>query len=176
MIKNHELIPLFSLIAILITVVTYSCSWRQHSTGTQTQTKKAVIQCEMCPENTSVNFDFTMPFEINDDNEILKRIGMDQTSRVELQRSLPPDLFGYCSSMGIVDNIIYPARYSDSSDHWYAVLLCGCTAIFSFKLNNNIIGIYYLWRSVLISTQLIVRRALSPCVAVAVASWKPMKG
>lgn len=78
---------------------------------------KAVIQCEMCPEKTNVNFDFTMPFEINDDNEILKRIGMDQTSRVELQRSLPPDLFGYCSSMGIVDNIIYPARYSDSSDH-----------------------------------------------------------
>lgn len=37
---------------------------------------KSVIQCEMCPERTNVNFDFTLPFEINDDNEVLKRIGM----------------------------------------------------------------------------------------------------
>lgn len=37
---------------------------------------KAVVQCEMSPKRTDVSFDFSMPFEINDDNEILKRLGM----------------------------------------------------------------------------------------------------
>ena len=37
---------------------------------------KAVVQCEMCPERTNVSFDFNLPFEVNDDNEILKRLGM----------------------------------------------------------------------------------------------------
>ena len=37
---------------------------------------QAVIQCDMCPDRTDVMFDFSMPFEINDDNEILKRLGL----------------------------------------------------------------------------------------------------
>ena len=37
---------------------------------------KAVVQCEMTPDRTNVNFDFSLPFEINDDNQILKRLGM----------------------------------------------------------------------------------------------------
>ena len=37
---------------------------------------KAVVQCEMCPARSNVSFDFSHPFEINDDNEILKRLGM----------------------------------------------------------------------------------------------------
>jgi transcription factor Dp-1 len=36
----------------------------------------AVIQCEMSPDRTNVMFDFSMPFELNDDNTILKRLGM----------------------------------------------------------------------------------------------------
>lgn len=36
----------------------------------------AVIQCEMNADRTDVMFDFSMPFEINDDNTILKRLGM----------------------------------------------------------------------------------------------------
>lgn len=36
----------------------------------------AVIQCEMSPDRTDVMFDFSMPFEINDDNTILKRLNM----------------------------------------------------------------------------------------------------
>ena len=36
----------------------------------------AVIQCEMSSDRTDVMFDFSMPFEINDDNTILKRLGM----------------------------------------------------------------------------------------------------
>jgi hypothetical protein len=36
----------------------------------------AVIQCEMNTDKTEVMFDFSQPFEINDDNEILKRLGL----------------------------------------------------------------------------------------------------
>lgn len=36
----------------------------------------AVIQCTMSRELTDVMFDFSLPFEINDDNTILKRLGM----------------------------------------------------------------------------------------------------
>jgi transcription factor Dp-1 len=36
----------------------------------------AVIQCNMSRELTDVSFEFSQPFEINDDNTILKRLGM----------------------------------------------------------------------------------------------------
>jgi Transcription factor DP/E2F/DP family winged-helix DNA-binding domain len=36
----------------------------------------AVIQCNMSRDMTDVVFDFSMPFEISDDNTILKRLGM----------------------------------------------------------------------------------------------------
>ena len=36
----------------------------------------AVIQCNMSRDLTDVKFDFSSPFEINDDNTILKRLGM----------------------------------------------------------------------------------------------------
>lgn len=36
----------------------------------------AVIQCNMSRDLTDVMFDFSLPFEINDDNTILKRLGM----------------------------------------------------------------------------------------------------
>ena len=36
----------------------------------------AVIQCDMSRDRTDVMFDFSMPFEINDDNTILKKLGM----------------------------------------------------------------------------------------------------
>ena len=38
--------------------------------------QSAVIQCDMSRDRTDVMFDFTMPFEINDDNTILKKMGM----------------------------------------------------------------------------------------------------
>mmetsp|Transcript_8996 Transcript_8996/g.14544 ORF Transcript_8996/g.14544 Transcript_8996/m.14544 type:complete len:158 (-) Transcript_8996:262-735(-) len=67
---------------------------------------KAVVQCEMsCPARTDVSFDFSCPFEINDDNEILKRLGMNVTSKEALQRSLPPDLFAYANGKGLLRDI-----------------------------------------------------------------------
>jgi hypothetical protein len=38
--------------------------------------QSAVIQCEMSPDRTDVMLDFSMPFEINDDNTVLKHLGM----------------------------------------------------------------------------------------------------
>lgn len=66
---------------------------------------RAVVQCEMTPDRTNVNFDFSLPFEINDDNQILKRMGMSYTSREALQQTLPQDLFQYCYDNGIIDNV-----------------------------------------------------------------------
>ena len=72
---------------------------------------KAAIQCEMCPKKTNASFDFTMPFEINDDNEILKRIGMNKMTKEELGRTLPPDLYRYCSGKGLLEDVIQPSSY-----------------------------------------------------------------
>jgi hypothetical protein len=38
--------------------------------------QSAVIQCEMSSDRTDVMIDFSMPFEINDDNTILKHLGL----------------------------------------------------------------------------------------------------
>ena len=62
----------------------------------------AVVQCKACPRKTNVTFNFTTPFEINDDNEILKKIGMNRITEEELQRMLPPELYRYSSSRGLV--------------------------------------------------------------------------
>jgi transcription factor Dp-1 len=68
----------------------------------------AVIQCEMSPDRTDVMFDFSMPFEINDDNTILKRLGMDKTTMSVLQGMLPRDLLHYCQEHGLLDSILIP--------------------------------------------------------------------
>ena len=36
----------------------------------------SIVKCEMSRDKTEVIFDFSMPFEINDDNTILKKMGM----------------------------------------------------------------------------------------------------
>jgi len=66
---------------------------------------RAVVQCEMCPKRANISFDFSLPFEINDDNEILKRLGMNHTSKEELERLLPPDVYQYCNSNGLLKGV-----------------------------------------------------------------------
>jgi len=68
---------------------------------------RTVVQCEMTPDHTNVNFDFSLPFEINDDNQILKRLGMNCTSREALQQSLPPELYQYCDDNDIIDSVAH---------------------------------------------------------------------
>jgi len=67
---------------------------------------RTVVQCEMTPDRTNVNFDFSLPFEINDDNQILKRLGMNYTSREALQQSLPQELNRYLDDSGIIDSVV----------------------------------------------------------------------
>ena len=45
---------------------------------------RAVIKCDMNPDRTDVAFDFSLPFEINDDNEILKRLGQGGTAKINM--------------------------------------------------------------------------------------------
>lgn len=66
----------------------------------------AVIQCEMSPDRTDVMFDFSMPFEINDDNTILKRLGMNKATTPILQEMLPPDMLEYCQQHNLLESIL----------------------------------------------------------------------
>lgn len=79
--------------------------------------ENAVIQCEMNQDQTDVMFDFNMPFEIHDDNEILKKLGMSQTSYQDLEQLLPRDVFNYCREHQLLDPVLlrratYPLPYS----------------------------------------------------------------
>lgn len=66
----------------------------------------AVIQCEMNADRTDVMFDFSMPFEINDDIEILKRLGLGKNTKNELYSFLPKDLLEYCDSNELLDHVL----------------------------------------------------------------------
>mmetsp|Transcript_19439 Transcript_19439/g.41866 ORF Transcript_19439/g.41866 Transcript_19439/m.41866 type:complete len:303 (-) Transcript_19439:881-1789(-) len=66
----------------------------------------AVIQCNMSRDLTDVMFDFSQPFEINDDNTILKRLGMDKTNRGTLKEILPKDLLSYADEHGMLSSVL----------------------------------------------------------------------
>ena len=66
----------------------------------------AVIQCNMSRSLTDVMFDFSQPFEINDDNTILKRLGMHRTSMQVLEEMLPDELLKYCQEYRLLDSIL----------------------------------------------------------------------
>jgi E2F/DP family winged-helix DNA-binding domain/Transcription factor DP len=55
---------------------------------------------------TDVMFDFSQPFEINDDNTILKRLGMDKISRPALVEMLPDELLNYAESHHLLSSIL----------------------------------------------------------------------
>jgi hypothetical protein len=67
---------------------------------------QTVIQCEMGPDRTDVFFNFSKPFEINDDNEILKRLGMHKTTAEELRRMLPRNLYMYCHEHRVLETLL----------------------------------------------------------------------
>lgn len=68
--------------------------------------KNTIIQCEMGTDRTDVFFNFSEPFEINDDNEILRRLGLQKASREFLQSSLPKDLYDYCEKHNMLDVVM----------------------------------------------------------------------
>jgi len=69
---------------------------------------KARVQCEMNEDRTDVVFDFDMPFQIHDDNEVLQRSGLFRTSFDDLVSFLPKDMVQYCSTNNFLDSIVVP--------------------------------------------------------------------
>jgi transcription factor Dp-1 len=73
------------------------------NTGSQT-----VIQCEMTEDRSDVFFNFSAPFEINDDNEVLKRMELQRVTpeevlayvAPELQRYVPADVYRQPQAQG----------------------------------------------------------------------------
>jgi len=57
--------------------------------------KQTTIECEMSEDRTEYFFDFSLPFSIHDDNEILKRMGLSDPAYVErlntVDRPIKPD-------------------------------------------------------------------------------------
>lgn len=57
--------------------------------------KDTVIQCEMSEDRQDIFFNFSAPFEINDDTEILRRLGLHQAPYHELKQMVPEKLLSY---------------------------------------------------------------------------------
>lgn len=68
--------------------------------------KDAVIHCNMAHDLTNVLFEYDRPFEINDDNSILTRLGMHKTTIPDLNEMVPEDLVQYCQEHGILDSVL----------------------------------------------------------------------
>jgi len=79
--------------------------------------KNTIIQCEMGTDRTDVFFNFSEPFEINDDNEILRRLGMQKASNEFLQKSLPKELYDYCNTHNMLDVVINQGIDSEDDDN-----------------------------------------------------------
>ncbi|KAJ0412827.1 hypothetical protein ATCC90586_002457 [Pythium insidiosum] len=57
--------------------------------------KDTVIQCEMSEDRQDIFFNFSNPFEINDDTEILRRLELHKCSRDELKHIVPEKLLSH---------------------------------------------------------------------------------
>jgi len=80
---------------------------------------RAVIQVEFNDDQTDVRFDFSMPFEIKDDDAILKLMGFDKTTEKELSKMLPTSLLNYCQDHNLLDSIIATPLEVHSSSSSY---------------------------------------------------------
>lgn len=54
-----------------------------------------VIECQMSDTRSDIFFNFSAPFEINDDNEVLKRMKMHKAPQEELPTLIPAQLMSY---------------------------------------------------------------------------------
>ena len=89
----------------------------------------AVIQCEMNADRTDVVFDFSMPFEINDNVEILKRLSLGKIDKNELSNFIPHDLLQYCEDQHLLDSVLIwpqqqdpaPSPNPDNNNHLSSV-------------------------------------------------------
>ncbi|CAM9388472.1 unnamed protein product, partial [Chrysoparadoxa australica] len=63
--------------------------------------KDTVVQCEMAQDRTDVFFNFSDQFEIADDNEMLRRLGLHQCKREELPVLVAKELVPYVPDQAI---------------------------------------------------------------------------
>ena len=56
---------------------------------------QTVIRCEMAEDRGDIFFNFSAPFEIHDDNEILKRLNLHLADPEELPKLIPRQLIPY---------------------------------------------------------------------------------
>ena len=68
--------------------------------------KEAVIHCNMAPDLQDVTFEFDRPFEIHDDQAILRRMGMHKTSLSAVSDMVPKDMVAYCQEHGLLDTVL----------------------------------------------------------------------
>ena len=57
--------------------------------------KDTVIQCEMSEDRQDIFFNFSAPFEIHDDADILHKLNLHKASYAELKQMVPDKLLSY---------------------------------------------------------------------------------
>lgn len=57
--------------------------------------EKTIVECEMSEDRSDIFLNFTGPFQIHDDTEILKQLNLHQASREEVKKMLPDELISY---------------------------------------------------------------------------------
>lgn len=78
--------------------------------------KEAVIHCNMAPDLQDVMFEFDRPFEIHDDQAILRRMGMHKTSLSAVSDMVPKDMVAYCQEHGLLDTVLGIHSGGEKSD------------------------------------------------------------
>jgi len=67
---------------------------------------QTMVGCKFGPDRTEASFNFSKPFEINDDNEILKMLGFNKATTADLKEFLPNNLYEFCERQ----NVLAPLR------------------------------------------------------------------
>lgn len=57
--------------------------------------KDTVIQCEMSEDRQDIFFNFSAPFEIHDDTDILRRLNLHKATLAELKSMVSPELLPF---------------------------------------------------------------------------------
>eukprot|EP00824_Muranothrix_gubernata_P005334 TRINITY_DN1686_c0_g3_i2.p1 TRINITY_DN1686_c0_g3~~TRINITY_DN1686_c0_g3_i2.p1 ORF type:complete len:508 (-),score=77.21 TRINITY_DN1686_c0_g3_i2:58-1581(-) len=78
--------------------------------------QNTLIECEMSPGREDIFFNFSLPFEIHDDNEILKWMGLQHYTMEEAERMVPQELIDMLpSSASPPPNTSIPDRVQTST-------------------------------------------------------------
>ncbi|GMH72030.1 hypothetical protein TL16_g05809, partial [Triparma laevis f. inornata] len=68
--------------------------------------QSTIINCEMGSDRTDLFFNFSKPFEINDDNEILKRLGMGRMGEEGVREVVGDEVYNYAKEKGLLAGVV----------------------------------------------------------------------